>query len=66
MICRICGKEFDPKEGVGHIDDHIEVCPTCYPKFKKMTAIKTTLLEVGRHLAKTYRIHRARTGPMYV
>jgi len=32
MKCSFCGKEFD-ENNVGHIDDHVEVCKDCMPRF---------------------------------
>jgi hypothetical protein len=60
LNCRLCEKEFDPEtDGIGHIDDHIEVCMGCYPKFREMV-IKESIAGIGKHLTGWYRKKRLR------
>ena len=33
--CAVCGHYFTP-ERVGHVDDHIEICKGCMPKFTEI------------------------------
>ena len=55
LTCNMCGREIDPeKEKLGHVDDHIVVCQTCFPVFvKKM--LKESIIGIGNHLSRWYR-----------
>lgn len=55
LICRMCGKPFDPDE-VGHVDDHLEICESCFPKFH----LKIALRQLGKHVAHLYRLKMCR------
>ncbi|MHA1168649.1 MAG: hypothetical protein ACTSRU_12555 [Candidatus Hodarchaeales archaeon] len=58
LNCRLCGRQFDPdKEGVGHVDDHIEICKPCYPEFLKKI-VKESISGIGKYLARWYRVQK--------
>lgn len=59
FICRMCGRQFDRNE-VGHVDDHVEICNDCFPKFQKKMQLKTAVRNLGRHLASIYRAKMCR------
>ena len=64
LICRMCGVKFDADE-VGHIDDHLEICKDCFPKFQKKMQLKTALNQLGKHLVGIYRAKMCREEVSY-
>jgi hypothetical protein len=65
LICRVCGKKFDPKNGVGHIDDHVEVCPACKPEFDRKMHIGIALKSIANHVIRQYRLRKNGQRPVW-
>ena len=65
LVCRVCGNKFDPAKGVGHLDDHVEVCPKCNPKFTRDMQLSTALRNIGNHVIKQYRLSKNGQRPMW-
>ena len=59
FTCRMCGKEFNLDEA-GHVDDHVEICRGCFPKFQEKMQLKTAIKNLGKHLASIYRAKMCR------
>ena len=53
LLCKKCGKSFNP-ESVGHVDDHMEICDSCWRKEQ----LRKALSNLGKSLAQQFRLER--------